>query len=134
MHPVVAAGLVAGALSGAPSTAHALVTGGSPLTAALAAGNVVLPATAPAGALLVAGAVVHGALSGFWSAVIARLLPRRHPVAFGALAGAFIAAFDLGLVGRRRPLVAALPTVPQVADHIAFGAVAAAVLSRSRRA
>jgi hypothetical protein len=130
---VVAAGLVAGALSGAPSTLHALATGRSPMAAARAAGNVVLPARASTGALLVAGGAVHGALSLFWAAVIARLLPRRHPVAFGALAGAAIAGLDLVVVGRRRPLVAALPAVPQVADHIAFGALAAAVLSQRRR-
>ncbi len=133
MHPVGLAGLVAGSLSGAPSTVHALVTGGSPMAAARAAGNVVLPARTRPGALLAAGALVHGALSVFWAAVIARLLPRRHPVAFGALAGSAIAALDLGVVGRRRPLVAALPTAPQVADHIAFGMLAAAVLSRHRR-
>lgn len=132
-HPVVVAGLVAGSLSGAPSMMHALVRGGSPVAAARAAGNVVLPARTPTGPLLAAGAVVHGALSVFWAAVIARLLPRRHPIAFGALAGMAIATLDLGVVGRRRPLVAALPTGPQVADHIAFGMLAAAVLSRHRR-
>jgi hypothetical protein len=125
--------VVAGVLSGAPSTLHAVLTGRSPLEAARAAGNVVLPAGAPPRRLLVAGALVHLALSVLWATVIARLLPRRHAVAFGALAGTAIAALDLGLVGRHRPLVAALPAGPQVADHIAFGAVAAAVLRRLRR-
>ncbi len=123
---------MAGVVSGTPSTLHALLTGGSPLAAVRAAGNVLLPAEASPRQLLAAGAVVHLTLSLGWAGVIARL-PRRHPVAFGALAGGVIAALDLGLVGRRRPLVAALPAAPQVADHIAFGAVAAAVLSCLRR-
>ena len=124
---------MAGALSGAPSTLHALLTGRSPLDAARAAGNVVLPATAPPRRLLAAGALVHLVLSMLWATVISRVLPRRHPIAFGALAGTAIAGLDLGLVGRHRPRVAALPAVPQVADHIAFGVLAAAVLSRLRR-
>ncbi|MDQ3943788.1 MAG: hypothetical protein M3357_01255 [Actinomycetota bacterium] len=51
----------------------------------------------------------------------------------GALAGTAIAGVDLGLVGRHRPRVAAQPAAPQLADHIAFGAHTAAVLSRLRR-
>jgi hypothetical protein len=43
-----------------------------------------------------------------------------------------IATVDLGLVGRRFPAIAALPTLPQVADHIAFGAVLGFALARSR--
>ena len=42
----------------------------------------------------------------------------------GALAGLAIAALDLGLVGRRFPRIAALPLLPQLADHAAFGAIA----------
>jgi hypothetical protein len=59
----------------------------------------------------------------------------RAPVAVGAAAGAAIAALDLGLVvhgpaGRRWPLIRALPVWPQVADHVAFGAIAGAALRR----
>ena len=75
--------MVAGVLSGAPSAVHALATGRSPLAAVRAAGNVVLPAGAPAGRLMLAGAVVHAVLSLGWAAVIARLLPHHHPLAFG---------------------------------------------------
>jgi hypothetical protein len=40
-----------------------------------------------------------------------------------------IAAADLGTVGRRRPAIAALPLLPQVADHVVFGVIAAGVLA-----
>jgi hypothetical protein len=54
-------------------------------------------------------------------------------MAVGLAGGAAIAALDLGLlahgpIGRRWPLIRALPVGPQVADHLAFGAIAGAVL------
>jgi len=57
----------------------------------------------------------------------------------GVVAGAVIAAVDLGLLahgpaGRRWPLVRALPVGPQVADHVLFGGIAAAVVRRCARA
>jgi hypothetical protein len=60
------------------------------------------------------------------------------PVAVGLAGGAAIAAVDLGLLahgplGRRWPLIRALPVGPQVADHLAFGAIAGAVLDLRRR-
>jgi hypothetical protein len=123
-------------LSGIPSTVHALVTGRDPLAAARAAGNLLLPAEARPGALLVAGGLAHAVISLGWGTVLA-VAVRRTPgnVVVGAVAGAAIAAVDLGLVahgpaGRRWPLIRALPVGPQVADHIAFGALAGAVLHR----
>jgi hypothetical protein len=47
----------------------------------------------------------------------------------GLVAGAAIAALDLGVVGRRFPDIDALDAGPQVLDHLAFGVVAAVVLS-----
>jgi len=145
----VLAGAVAGVLSGAPSTLHALLTGADPLAAALAAGDLLLPAApgqgaAPAGrsraARLAAGAAAHVALSLGWGTVLAVTVRRTSlpPVAAGVAAGAVIAALDLGLlahgpIGRRWPLIRALPVWPQVADHIAFGAVAGEVLRRRAR-
>ncbi|MEW6475128.1 MAG: hypothetical protein AB1679_22975 [Actinomycetota bacterium] len=142
----LAAGTVAGVLSGAPSTVHALVTGRDPLTAARAAGNLLLPAGAPSGALLLAGGLAHMVVSLGWGTVVAVAVRRTSPissgpppmpraVAVGVAVGAAIAAVDLGLlahgpVGRRWPLIRALPVGPQVADHLAFGAVAGAVLAR----
>ena len=125
----VLAGAGAGAVSGLPSTLHALLSGGSPLAAARAAGNVVLPAGARPGSLLAAGALVHAFLSLAWGTVLAVTLPRRGAPAWGAVAGLAIAALDLGVIGRHRPLVRALPVLPQVADHVAFGAVAGAILA-----
>jgi|SRR5581483_627249 len=136
----VRAGTVAGVLSGAPSTLHALVRGADPLAAARAAGNLLLPADAGPAALLGAGAAAHVVLSLGWGTVLAVAVRRSAlpPVAAGLVAGAAIAALDLGLLsrgpaGRRWPLIRALPVGPQVADHLAFGAIAGAVLARRRR-
>jgi len=131
----MAAGAVAGLLSGAPSTIHALLTGGDPLAAARAAGNLLLPADAAPARLLVAGGIAHVALSVGWGTVLAVAVRRTSlpPTAVGLAGGAVIAAVDLGLlahgpIGRRWPLIKALPIGPQVADHLAFGAIAGAVL------
>jgi hypothetical protein len=133
----LAAGAVAGLLSGAPSTAHALVTGGDPLAAARAAGNLLLGADARPAMLLAAGGLAHVALSVGWGTVLAVAVRRTSfsPLAVGLAGGAAIAAVDLGLlahgpIGRRWPLIRALPVLPQVADHLAFGAIAGAVLRR----
>jgi hypothetical protein len=132
---------VAGVLSGLPSTVHALLAGRDPLAAARAAGNLLLPADAPPAALLAAGGLAHGVVSLGWGTVLAVAvcrtppIPRARAVAVGVALGAAIAAVDLGLLahgpaGRRWPLIRALPVGPQVADHLAFGAVAGAVLRR----
>ena len=142
--PVLRAGLTAGAvagvLSGLPSTFHALITGRDPLAAARAAGNLLLPADAPPGALLAAGGLAHVVVSLGWGTVLAVAVRRTSlrswaAPAVGVAAGAAIAAVDLGLLahgpaGRRWPLIRALPVGPQVAYHLAFGAVAGAVLRR----
>jgi hypothetical protein len=125
------AGAVAGVLSGAPSTAHALATGRSPVDAVRAAGTILLPDEHAPGALTAAGVVTHGAISLGWGVALAALLPRRHPVAWGALAGLAIAGLDLGVLARRWPRIRALPTLPQVADHVAYGALVGAMLSRA---
>jgi hypothetical protein len=127
------AGAVAGVLSGAPSTAHALATGRSPVDALRAAGTLLLAEDAPPSAQAAAGVVAHGAISLGWGVVLAAVLPRRQTVVWGALAGLAIAGLDLGVLGRRWPRIRALPTVPQVADHVAFGALVGAVFSRAGR-
>ena len=130
-------GLAAGVVSGLPSTLHALATGRDPLAAARAAGNLLLPADAGSRALLFAGGITHVALSLGWGTVLAMAVRRTSlaPVAVGVAGGAAIAAVDLGLLahgpmGRRWPLIRALPVGPQLADHLAFGAIAGAVLRR----
>jgi hypothetical protein len=123
---------VAAVVSGLPSTAYTLATGGRLVDGALAAGSIVLPRERRPAVLVLAAVPVHAALSLGWAAVLAALLPRRRTVACGALAGLGIAALDLGLIGRRFPRIRALPQAPQVADHVAFGAAVGAVL-RLRR-
>jgi hypothetical protein len=139
------AGAVAAVLSGAPSTVHALITGRSLLEATAAAGTLLPPMRISGGPRppeiridVVRGLVVHGVLSLGWGAVLGVALPRRRPVLAGVGAGLAIAALDLGVAGRRFPRIRALPLGPQVADHVAFGAVVGVALSRaagrSRRA
>jgi hypothetical protein len=127
------AGTVAAVLSGAPSTVHALATGRSPVEAIRAAGTLLLPDDAAPAGLAAAGAVAHGAISLGWGVVLAATLPRRRTVVWGALAGLAIAGLDLGLLARRWPRIRALPTAPQVADHVAFGALVGTLVSRAGR-
>jgi hypothetical protein len=124
---VIRAASWAAALSGIPSTLHALATGGDPLQAARAAGSILLPQERRAGVLLAAAVPVHLGVSLFWTLVLARagVCGARR----GALAGLAIAGLDLGLVGRRVPQIQALPLLPQVADHVAFGTIAGVLLA-----
>jgi hypothetical protein len=128
---VVAAAAGAAVLSGLPSTAWALVTGADPLAAARAAGTL-LPCRRADGSL-VGGALVHAVISLGWTVVLARVLPAGRRGRWGAVAGVAIAGFDLGLIGRRYPQIRALPPGPQVADHVAFGALAGAWLDVAAR-
>jgi hypothetical protein len=120
--------VVAGTLSGVPSTVAALVRRQSILESTRAAGTLLGRRS------LLRGGVAHAGLSIGWTAVLSAVLPRRHEPAWGALAGVVIAGLDLGLARRRWPSIATLPTVPQVADHIAFGVLVGSVLVISRRA
>ena len=129
----LAAGAVAALLSGAPSTLHALATRTSPLEATLAAGTVLAPRAQRPAVLLLAAVPVHLALSFGWALLLAAVLPRRRTVATATLAGLAIAALDLGMIGRRYPRIRALAPVPQVLDHLAYGATVGVVLSRRRR-
>jgi hypothetical protein len=123
-----AAGLVAGAVSGIPSTAVALVRGEDPLEATLAVGSMLLPNEEARARLVAAAAPVHLAVSVFWGVVLERALPVRGRVFAGAAAGVAIAAVDLGLLALPFPRVRALPLGPQLADHVIYGATAAFLL------
>jgi hypothetical protein len=127
------AGAVAAAVSGVPSTAWALLHGDDPLEATLAAGWLLMPRESRRGRLLGAAVPVHLALSLGWAMVLAPLLPHRREVATGAAGGLAIAAVDLAIVGRLSPRVRALPLLPQLADHLAYGATVGYVLARLRR-
>ena len=119
-------------VSGIPSTAWALVAGHDLLEPTLAAGSMLLPGETRRGRLLAAAVPVHLTVSLGWGIVLAHFLPRRRALASGALAGIAIAALDLGLVARLFPRVRALPLVPQLADHVVYGATVGWVLSRRR--
>ncbi|MGW5466247.1 hypothetical protein, partial [Streptomyces sp. NPDC003996] len=62
----VRAGIVAGVLSGVPSTLHALATRRDPLAATRAAGSLLLPDEARSARLLAAAIPVHFGLSVGW--------------------------------------------------------------------
>ena len=124
----VRAVVVAGLLSGVPSTAHALATGGDLLAATRAAGTLLPGRRDRPGAL--AGAVAHGVVTLWWVGVLTAVDRRARLGPWGGAApGAAIAALDLGLIApRRAPAIAALPQGPQWADHLAFGALVGASL------
>jgi hypothetical protein len=123
---LLGAALLAGGLSGVPSTVHALGTGRSPLAAARAAGELL---GRPG---LARGVVAHALVTLWWTGVLAALVPRRAGAGAaalcGALGGAGIAALDLTIARRRFPAIAALPIGAQVADHVVFGAIVGTVL------
>jgi hypothetical protein len=123
---VLRAAAWAAVLSGIPSTVHALASGRDPLEATLAAGSILLPRETRHRRLVAAAVPVHVALSLGWTVVLDRAGVRGTRA--GAAAGLAIAALDLGVVGRRIPRIRALPLLPQVADHAAFGAVAGRLL------
>jgi hypothetical protein len=128
----IAAGGVAAVLSGIPSTAIAVARGEDPLEATAAAGSILVSDESGRLLRLAAAVPVHVALSLGWGVLLSALLPRRATIAWGAAAGLCIAALDLGVVGRRFARIRALPLGPQIADHVAFGAVVGAVLRRRR--
>lgn len=127
--------LVATVFSGLPSTLHALAIGADPLEATMAAGAMLLPGSSNTLVLFGAAAVVHPAVSLFWTAVFGLLLPRRHVAAWAVVGSAAVALLDLGVIAPLAfPAVAALPLWPQVADHLMWGALLGGTLQwRLRR-
>ena len=125
---VLRAAAWAAALSGIPSTVHALATGRDPLEAAYAAGTILLPGETRPQRLLAAAVPVHLGISIAWTVVLDRAGVRG--AARGAVAGLAIAALDLGArrAGASRGSGAAAR--PQLADHAAFGAIAGRLLQR----
>jgi hypothetical protein len=134
MRDAMHAGLIAAALSGAPSTAIALARGDDVLEGARAAGTLLLPRETRTLPLLAAAVPAHLALSLGWAVLLARVLPPRGEPLAGVLGGLAIAALDLGVIGRRLPRIRALPQPRQWADHAAYGLVVGVVLARRRRA
>jgi hypothetical protein len=138
-HAALRAGVVAAVLSGVPSTAWALATRADPLEPSVAAGSMLLPDGTSRPRLLVAATGVHVALSIGWAQALAAVPgSHRRTAAGGALwgsaAGLAIATLDLGLAhvsrSARFAAVRALPVLPQLADHLAYGAIVGALLAR----
>lgn len=126
---------VATLFSGLPSTLHALTTGGDLLEATRAAGKMLLPGVNDTVILFGAAALVHPAVSLFWALVFARLLPRTRTCGWATAGAAAVALLDLCVIAPRAfPAVAALPFWPQLADHLAWGALLGGTLQwRQRR-
>ena len=123
---VLRAAAWAAALSGIPSTVHALATGRDPLEATRAAGTILLPRETRPERLLAAAVPVHLAISLGWTVVLDRAGVRG--ALRGGIAGLVIAGLDLGIAAKRFPRVRRLPVGPQLADHAAFGAIAGHLL------
>jgi len=123
--------LVATVFSGAPSTIHALATGGDPLEATFAAGRMLIDSASPA-ALFVAAALVHGSVSAFWTLVAGVVLPRRRVLPWAIALAAAIGVLDLLVIAPRWfPGIAALAFWPQMADHLMWGACLGVALART---
>ena len=125
---MLAAAVAGAVLSGIPSTVLSIVRRQPLLEPVRAAGALVGREGS-----IAAGLAAHLAISFGWTAVLARVLPRRRPIAEGAVAGLAIAALDLGVIGRRVGAIRRLPAVPQIADHVMFGVVVSTALNRSAR-
>jgi hypothetical protein len=129
---VLVAGAAGAVLSGAPSTALTFATGGDVLESTRAVGRAVIGDDRSDARLVLAGGAAHVAISLAWGALLGLVLPERRTVVAGATAGVLIAALDLGSSGRRLPAIRALDWRPQLLDHVAYGAVVGAVLTRRR--
>ena len=123
------AGAVAALVSGIPSTVYSVARRRDPLEATIAAGSMLLRHEKRRVYLVAAAIPVHLALSAFWGVVLAQYLPRNRPLAFGSISGLGIGVLDLLVVRRRFRRIRALPTAPQLADHVAFGATVAFLLT-----
>ena len=128
------AGLWAAALSGVPSTLHALARGDDILASTEAVGAVLIPDRRKGWARVTVGGLAHVAISLFWARALERALRDNDETAgavvTGAACGAGIALVDLGLIARFLPTIRRLAIGPLLADHLAFGAIVGWVLHR----
>ena len=120
------AGFLAAVFGGVPSTVYALARGDDPFESTRAIGSMVTSSTDDS-TLLLAAVPIHLGISLGWAAVIAGVLPARRRLLLGALIGVGIAMLDLGILGRSFPRIRALALGPQVADHVAFAMIVAAL-------
>jgi hypothetical protein len=121
--------LVATVFSGLPSTLYAFATGADPLEPTRAAGAMLLPGATRTATLVAAAALVHSAVSLFWTAIFGLVLPRRRVATWAVAGSAAVALLDLRVIAPLLfPPVAALPFWPQFADHLMWGALLGATL------
>jgi hypothetical protein len=121
---IMRAAVVAGALSGTPSTLEAFRHQRDFRSVA----TYVWDATCAVGTLVppgrpgfIRGALVHAGISAMCGEALARTVPERRSLVWGAGAGLAIGVINVRVIGRRFPAIAALPLVPQLADNVAFG-------------
>ena len=130
---VLRAWLVATLLSGIPSTLYAYASGGDVMEATRAAAAMVGRSEGALTQVLLAAGIVHGAVSLFWSVVLASVLPRRRTLLWALAASAIIAVVDLRIIAPVYfPAVAALDFAPQFADHLMWGMCFGLTLARVR--
>jgi hypothetical protein len=129
------AGSVATALSGIPSTLYSALTGADIAEPTRAAGAMLIAADSNDRELLIAAAVVHITVSFFWSAILILILPRAFTASACVLAALLIGVLDLRVIAPRFfPEVANLSLLPQIADHLMWGACLGLVLRHRWRA
>jgi hypothetical protein len=115
--------LVATALSGLPSTIHALITGTDVTESMRAAGAMLISRHSSFSHLFAAAMIVHATVSFAWAAILILALPRRRTLFWALIASVLIAVLDLSVVAPLMfPEVASLPFWPQLADHLMWGA------------
>lgn len=125
-------GLLAGAVGGVAGWVASALHGDLP-AAARAAGSIVLPERAAPATLAAVGVLTHSAVAMNWGVVMSRFLNRQRPTTHGVAVGVGLFAFQYWLFGRCYPRIRSLPAVVQLADHLLYGAVTGAALSRLRR-
>ena len=124
----IVAAIIGWLLSGIPSTLYALFTGGDIYEATLAAGSILIGEHASFTFLIISAVVVHTGLSFFWAITLTLLLPKNNIIIWAFLGGFGIAILDLLIIGQFFPMIKALPFLPQLIDHLAFGAIVGTVL------
>ena len=128
------AGSVATVLSGIPSTLYSVLTGADVAEPTRAAGAMLIAANSSDPQLFIAAAVVHIAVSFFWAGVLIFVLPRTFAVTGCVLAALLIGLLDLRVIAPYfYPEVARLPFLPQMADHLMWGACLGLILRRRWR-
>lgn len=105
-----------------------MLTHGDIYESTLAAGSILVGQNASFEFLIASAVIVHSALSLFWATILTIFLPRKFIIIWSILAGIGIAILDLLIIGQFIPKIKALPFLPQLADHLAFGGIVGTVL------